>query len=80
MTYFERVTLTMTFDLLLNIGNNIVLSFCNRLGVHIWHISMCYLGPELSNGAIDFKHVTLTVNFTYFCKIYALPPQINTLS
>ena len=38
-----------------------ILSYCKRMGVHIWH--MCSLCPCLSNGTIDFKHVTLTVNF-----------------
>ena len=38
-----------------------ILSYCKRLGVHVWH--MCSLCPYLPNGTIDFKHVTLTVNF-----------------
>ena len=59
--YFECVTLTVTFYLLLNLGHNFLTFTGKRLGVHIWHI--CSLCPYHSNGTIDFKHVTLTVNF-----------------
>ena len=40
---------------------------------------MCSLCQYLSNRTIDFKHVTLTVNLTYFCKAKTLHPQTYTM-
>ena len=49
----------MTFDLLLNVGHN---SLIVRDWAFMFGICVPYF-LEFSNGAIDFKYVTMTVNF-----------------
>ena len=57
---FQRVTFTVIFDLLLNIGQNF-----HTVRDWAFIFGMCSLCPYLSNGTKDFKHVTLTVNFDF---------------
>ena len=72
---FERVTLTVTFDPLLNISHNFltVKDWAFTFGIFVPYVHTFPMVPQI------LKHWTWLWTLTYFGKAQTLPPQTYTM-